>query len=405
MQYRWTKKYEFFFFLLLLSIVFARVLANFNNFNYSISVWLPVVFIPVSLLYGLGTLKIKKSINTVKIESILYILIIGFLVSVPFLQMIFFQNLIDSEGRYSHNYILVTSSLAVSWMLAGSVVAKVESSLAINVILLFYFILSLFYLYTGLDGGYFIDYYSLSSLRNDDIKIHHLSLTEPLTYIIFLTLSFFIKKNYIKWLALLLMTYIMLALGGRVSFFSFVFTIFFYEFLISDKRFFLAKLSFIIFILLIIIYSLKGLFIDSDAYKKIFFEGGIGQDSSLEARLDFFSDFNNGILSQFLIGNVNYFIERHNTLGSYAHNILSVFQFYGTLSFLTIIYTFYYIFKKIFYYKIYESLSPIDTFGFLLLVYSFISILVGKAVLFSPMWFVIGFWLIRLRLFKVKNYV
>src|SRR5690554_5376110 len=111
-----TLKAEFFLFLLVYIILFARVLSNINLFDNSLAVVFPVAIIPFGFIYLLLTAKKINGFN-VNINSFLFYFILLFLIFIPFLQNIFFVNLIDSSNRSSHEFIWVISLLGISWIM------------------------------------------------------------------------------------------------------------------------------------------------------------------------------------------------------------------------------------------------------------------------------------------------
>ena len=382
-------------FLIFICIIMLRVLANFNLFNYPNSVILPVLFIPIFLISLLFNPIKSINLNSIRKGGVLFFLILTNLVCIPIFQFIFFDNLIDELGRSSFDYITTISSLCISWFLIGCIISKIK-----EISLFHYFIISLstlisFYLmFTSYNGQPFVDYYYISSLRSDGIKIQHLSLTEPLTFILFLFLSVTYKTK-IKWVSILFFLFLFFSLGGRTAFFCAAFTILIYELIISNILKYSIKLLSAIALSAISFVLFN--FSSNMFFDKLFFKGGLESDESYKGRVEFLFDFFDGFLSQIAIGYPNFFIEKHNDLGTYSHNILSILQFYGFILFFVVIYAMSFIIKNIIKYKTFDSKNVLDVFGVLLFIYVLLSILTGKAVLFGPLWFVLGFLLFRLK--------
>lgn len=397
-----TLKAEFFLFLLVYIILFARVLSNINLFDNSLAVVFPVVIIPFGFIYLLLTAKKINGFN-ININSFLFYFILLFLIFIPFLQNIFFVNLIDSFNRSSHEFIWVISLLGISWIIAGAILGSINGLSKglkfINLIFFFMFFLILFY---SLNKGVFIDYIFLTGLRSDGIKVHHLSLTEPLMLVFYMIIAQFYNSKY-KWLIILIILYWMFALGGRVAFFCFIFSILIYEFFNENKINFFLKISIIAslstYIVLFLVSNLDNIF----AFNKLFFSQGVGNDESFQSRLELFDNFSRNILSQLVIGNTNSLISNEGGLGSYVHNILSVIQFYGLIPFLIVIFSFLYIIKYIYIYRLYKEQEILSIFGVLFFMYTLLSVIVGKAVLFSSLWFILGFWFFKLKNMQVSK--
>lgn len=386
-------------FFLFIFVIFLRILANYNFFNYQISVVLPVIFIPVFFLVFYKKL-INLNINKINKEFFIFFLIVFNIIFVQIFQFILYDNLTDENGRNTFDFMLAISLLAISWFLMGGVFSRLEISNNYYKIYTLIIISFLGILMFGSLNGIFVDYYYLTSIRMDDIKIHHLSLTEPLTYILFLFLALGYTSK-LKWIYIFITIFTFLSLGGRTAFFCLILTIFLYELFLSNIFIFKIK---IIFFMLMSIFSLSFLNLENNIFfDKIFFKDGLSSDASFKGRLEFLLEFFEGFIGQVAIGNPNFFIYKHNDFGTYTHNILSIFQFYGLGLFILIIFTIFYIVKNILNYKIIYSKNLLDIFGSLMLIYVILSMLVGKSVLFGPFWFILGFFLLRLNFLKEKN--
>ncbi|AVH15438.1 hypothetical protein [Acinetobacter indicus] len=397
MNIRFVFSFEKFLYFFILLILLIRVLSNINIFDNSLAVIFPVAIIPLGLFYLIiNSGKIKD--NRLNLNSFLFIAICLFLLIIPIFQNLFLDNLVDGFDRYSHNFIWVVSLLGLAWIIAGGIFGSIQDSTVFFKYLNFvFFIIFCYLLIYSLNGGIFIDYQFLTNLRNDDIKIHHLSLTEPLMLVFYMIIAQFYNSKY-KWLFILIVLFLMFSLGGRVAFFCYIFSILIYEFLISKKLNYFFKISLISFISIYMLVFLSSDLDDTFALEKLFLSKGLNNDESFQSRMQFFHDFFNGFLSQIIIGNPNFLIYTRNDLGSYAHNILSVFQFYGLIPFILIMFSLFYIIRKFLVLKLFRSSDVFIIFGILFFIYTTLSVIVGKAVLFSSLWFILGFWF-----FKFKN--
>lgn len=389
-------------FTIFILVLLTRILANFNLFNYGLSVVLPLVFIPLYFIYNFKNLA-KINFRTLPKEYFLFILLVLGVIIPTVLQSVILDNLTDITGRDTFDFMVVIGSLSLSWLCIGSVISDIEkinkSASYLILILLFYI---LYLLSSSMNNTILVDYYYLSELRADDIVIQHLSLTEPLTYILFLVLALGYTKK-IKYVYMLLVTLMFFALGGRTAFFCLLLTLFIYELINSKLINFLLKI-FLLFILTIFISFFALVDFESNIFlDKIFFSEGLDSDASYTSRMELFFDFFDGFLEQFVIGNPNFLINKYNNLGSYIHNVLSVFQFYGFFTFAIVIYNIYYISINIINHKIFRSKNSMDIFGVLMFIYAVLALLIGKAVNFGPFWFILGFWLFRLKKITTKN--
>lgn len=399
MTYR--KKYSALFVIFII-VLLSRVLANFNLFNYSLSVIMPLIFIPLFFIYNFEGV-FKVDFRTIPKEYFLFILLF-FGIAIPtVLQFIILDNLTDINGRETFDFMMAIGSLSISWMLIGSIISDVQGfnkNQYYLISIVFFYILYL--LSSSINYTILVDYYYLTKLRADDIVIQHLSLTEPLTYILFLFLALGYNKKT-KYIYILLIVTVFFSLGGRTALFSLLLTLIFYEVINSKMLNLLFKIVFVFILTISLsVFSLfdfeSNIFID-----KILLTKGLESDASYESRMELLLDFFEGFLSQFAIGNPNLLIYKYNNLGSYVHNILSVYQFYGFFTFSIVLYNIYYVSTKLFKHKIFLSKNSLDIFGVLMFIYAVLSLLTGKAVSFGPFWFILGFWLFRLKKITEKS--
>lgn len=385
-----------FIYLFVVTIISVRVFSNLNFFSYPLAVLAPVLIIPLGFLYLMPKIMVlsKPKIN---INIFLFYLILSFLLLIPILQGAFLDNLFDNASRSSHQYVWTISLLALSWIFAGAVIGCIKNiTFFFEYVTYIGFLVFTICLIYALNGNFFIDYHFLSGLRSDGIKIHHLSLTEPLMLIFFMVLAF-LYNTKLKWIAISTILFFMFALGGRVAFFCYILAILIYELLSSNIYKYLIKFLFIAAIGVYFFIMISTNLSDNFQFNKLFLSDGLEGDESFKGRMQFFYDFSDGALSQIVIGNPNFLINRHNDLGTYAHNILSLFQFYGLIPFIVIMYCLFFIIKKIYVLKLHKSDDVLIRFGILFFIYTFTSVLLGKAILFSSLWFILGFWLFKLR--------
>lgn len=381
---------------LFMLVLILRIFSNFNLFNYQMSVVLPIIFIPTFFFFYYKEI-IKINLREIPKEVFLFSCIIINIIFVQFSQFMFYDNMVDENGRNTFDFMLAISLLAISWFLIGGILSKFEIFNQYNkFFIIFVFSLSCILTLDSFDG-LFVDYYQLTAIRNDDIKIHHLSLTEPLTYIIFLLLAMGYTSK-LKWIYVFLAILTFLSLGGRTAFFCLVSTIFLYELLLSNTLIFQVK---IVISTLISFLLLTALNIENNIFfEKLFFKDGLSSDSSFKGRIEFLSDFFDGVTGQFAIGNPNFFIYKHNDFGTYSHNILSIYQFYGIILFILVLYVINHIARRIYFLKLIYSKNLLDVFGILMFIYVILSMLLGKSVLYGPFWFILGFFLLRLNSLK-----
>lgn len=386
-------------------LTILKVMAHLNQFSFSLSVLLPLILLPLSLIYLLKQPLMISNLSSIKEGHLLFILIIAFITITPLLHLIFTENIIDNNGTSSHEYMITVTGIILPALMTGAAFAYFKNlSRFLILTLICTLITCTLYLVQTMNGGFFVDYYYLRSIRQDGIPINHLSLTESLIFLFFMVLAIVWNKNKIKWPILLFITFLFFSLGGRVAFFSFLATVITFEFLTSKLEATLYRLPLILIAPLLFFIIFQDDLADNAYYNKLFFASGLENDPSYQARLELSDSFRNGFIDQFLIGNINTIIETNGSVGSYAHNILSVFQFYGLIPFTIIIYTYYYIFKNFISLKLYLSNSNFQIFASIILIYSFLSFFIGKALIFTPIWLAVGYWLMKIPIDKTSRF-
>ena len=119
-----------------------------------------------------------------------------------------------------------------------------------------------------------------------------------------------------------------------------------------------------------------------------------GEDGSLNARGDLFIKSLEHLPKSILYGDPTYIAYEAGSMGSYIHNILSMWQFFGLLPFILIlvIYARALLIMKNRMEK--GDLTVMEEFACMILIYSSVSIVLSKSVVFYWMWFSAGYWML-----------
>ena len=142
--------------------------------------------------------------------------------------------------------------------------------------------------------------------------------------------------------------------------------------------------------------GLESGFIDTEnrAVRQMVFMDGVEADSSFQGRSALLMSGLQDLPAQFLYGDFTLTVKRIGYFGGYIHSILSAWQMYGFFVLVAIV-TGLAICVVRARAAMRDDPSPATLFGTFMLVYVVICAIVAKSALWVPMWFVLGFWLLR----------
>lgn len=177
--------------------------------------------------------------------------------------------------------------------------------------------------------------------------------------------------------------------GGRASFYIGVGSILVYELLFVTARWRVAA-----FVLLgSALGALLALWlnIDLEQVEKMLFLRGLEADSSFLERSDALERELKMFPAQAAIGDPGLIVKEYGSIGIYIHNILSAWQFCGSLPFVGLLALLLYLLPRVQSFAKADQ-SPMATFSTLCFIYAVIGSLVAKYVGFFHLWFALGFW-------------
>jgi len=322
---------------------------------------------------------------------LLMVLVCSLLFSVT-LQYFFLDELIDNRGVSSRDFPRLVLAGGVIWMACGCAVQaiKKESSFYFSSALLVFLMISVF---SNLSDGLIISYAALSEDRSDGLELNHLVLGESAAFLLILSFSFAPQKWRTPFF--LIGIFILFSLGGRTALFTYFLAIGIYLFLKGKLLGFLPRfLPWVLAIAALGLVFFSNSFNDEKIARMLLLDG-VGADDSVIAREYYFEEGLRGLSSQIVMGDAGFMIRQFGGIGTYIHNLLSAWQFYGVLPF--IIFSVSLLWVGAFIWKNRRTFSsPIDDFGVIFFIYAGISILAGKSIVYFSFWFVLGFWLFRM---------
>lgn len=320
-----------------------------------------------------------------------FVLPVALLVTVSF-QIFSFENVLDEFGRASHGYLIQTTFVILAWFYAGGLVASKEWSKFARkwpIYLIFFSLLMMVLLVTNF--GLSIPY---SSFQEDGAfeVMNHLLLAEYMLLICYAAYVF--SGALYRPIVFFLMAYIMFAGGGRASFLIGIVSVFVYEYFYGERRVFWL-ICFLVFVLVLFVGT-KVDFSD-EAFQYMLFSSGVDQDNSYIGRVSQVEAGIGNLINQVFFGDVSFLVKRFNNLGSYIHNFISVWQFYGFFVFSLCLWLVFCATKKLSWALRSGRFSVMDSFFLLVFIYSIISVLFVKHVGFSSFWYALGYWVLQSR--------
>ncbi len=388
------------FFITFFLMCYFQIFAVFFGFDFKISSY----FILCNFFFALLIL-FKELINREIIKffpryMFLYLLTLVSLVSLVLFYNLTIEEKFDYKGRGSISNINSYSLGIIAWSVIGSsfyfCLDQYKSfNKNIIVIVVFTFLVFVF----AARGIVPFNYFNLN--QNREIGLDHLVLGSFLIYIIIYTQS--LAEKYWIYPIFLLNLLILYISGGRADLFIFfISSLLYYTFFYKNKVIgvlFLIIVSLLIALFLLLntvgLYTLQGV----DRFFSIF----SSTDSSGEVRSEIFRSNIIDLPNKILVGNPNYLIDQYNNLGEYIHNILSIWEFYGFIFFLLILYVISSNLKFLIINKQDISKESNGRFACFSLIFVFLSIIAAKSVFYYPFWFVLGFWFFYKSFYQVRT--
>ena len=305
------------------------------------------------------------------------------------LQVLGRDNLRDEVGRYSHEFLIQNSIVVATWFFAGASAVYCDYKVS-RFFATFLLVLLVFLVLFATNFGFVIPYSSFEEEGSFEV-MNHLLLAEYMIFICFLGYS--ASSNlFIRIVTFFGFCYVMFSGGGRSSFLIGMFSILVYEFLFGDRKFFfLAICAF--FLSLVVFVSVIDL--SDPAVQRMLMADGLEKDGSYEGRYEQFQVGLENLWRQFFFGDVSMYVIKFNHLGTYMHNFLSVWQYYGFFVFVLLGFLTY---KSARLMGAFMKSGPcgfVEKYFGILLIYSIVSVLVSKYVGFGAFWYAIGYWLLR----------
>lgn len=306
-------------------------------------------------------------------------------------QWIAYGEVIDSNGFSSVKFPQFVFLTGLVWMLCGACVQRlrIAKSPLLAICTVAFLAVAI---YSASKGELVISYSSLAETRSDNLELSHLVVGESSVFL--LALAFALTPVSLRPFVSAAAIVLLFSLGGRTALFTYIIAWLLYLILmrsLSRAMFYLGLAG--IVVLVAVLFS--GIDLNDSAVGRMLLVGGVEADESVQARDALLLEGLRLLPKQFFVGNPGLLIENSGGLGTYIHNLLSSWQFFGFLPFFLFLCSVIIIFVYIF--RIRRRLAgSVDDFGVFLFLIAAVSILTAKSIIYFHFWFVIGFWLFRI---------
>ena len=337
----------------------------------------------LALLYARGAVATRS-------EVFGYFLMLLLMMIVLVQQSVLTTN-IDFDGVNTLRVIHAATTVSIVWMLIGGAVSMFRLRESFVLAVLLAGALLMMFLVNAQDG-FSVTYREIK----DDVgttNVSHITLEKFVVPTLALAYALSSRAR----LPVVLMAFVTLFLmSGRTSFAAFLLAFL----VMSLQGRALRNFSMIVVAVLLIGVSVRlGLesgFIDTEnkAVRQMVFMDGLEGDNSFVGRRELLLGGLKDLPAQFLFGDFTLTVERFGKFGTYIHNLLSAWQMYGFFALSAIVAALVVCVVRA-RAAMRRDPSPATVFGTFMLVYVIIGAIVAKSALWSPLWFVLGFWLLR----------
>jgi len=253
--------------------------------------------------------------------------------------------------------------------------------------------IGLFYLFAGAASKLLLDYYKLKVALNN-FNFSHLLIAE---WVVFLLVgSYAFAGRYFRTLIIIVAVVALFSLQGRSST-LFTATSFMLFGLLTERSRFLVTLALGATILGLLYYfvPIETLVEDTNQFqldRMLLTEDTL--DDSLEDRTSILWFSISHLPTMAWFGDPTFLAEKAFTMGSYIHNLLSVWQFFGLIPLIIMVVMIFKSLRIMLRTILSGSPSVMDEAAAILLIYATISVIFSKSIVFHWIWFSVGYWML-----------
>jgi len=308
-------------------------------------------------------------------------------------QYAFVGSMNDLDGIDTFTFTFNMLANSVFWLFAGASMALCRLRTSLLRALLLMLAVALIVAHATDESGLFVNYGKIIE-ESELQRLSHLTVAEFAVFLIFIS---YVSARRLRVVVFLVGVAVLFSLGGRSSLYFTIFSVAVYEVLRGGVRLrvFGALTSLAIAIAILFFLALHFNLLDEDSkfVQQMLFTEGIVQDESYAERQYINSTALGMLTKQVLFGDPTLIASHYGYIGSYLHNLLSAWQFFGLPTFAVMVALLWASWKRM-RVALAESPSPIVQVGSLLLIYTLVSVIFSKYVGFRFLWVSIGFWMV-----------
>jgi len=308
-----------------------------------------------------------------------------------FAQRIFLESYVSPDGVEVNARTFDFWGTSILWLAVGGACSsfQVKENTMLSVVIIV--VMSLAFM-NDLNDQLMIDWSNVN-YEADIQNMSHLGMEQFV--IIPLAFAFALGPN-VRWLAIVCGVFFLYSMGGRTSLVMFIATVVFLSLRNNPVKnmLMLCAVSFVVWVGAIYTFASINIDFENQFVRDIFFMDGLGGDGSFRARMDYIQVNVNNFTDQFLFGDPALIVKQHGIFGGYIHNLLSAWEYYGFFVFVAFILLLSYCYRRMAV-TLHNDRSPMHVFGAFMLLYVIGSVIISKSVLWTLLWFTLGFWLLK----------
>lgn len=341
----------------------------------------------------------SKYVDLLKNKNVIYLSLLCFFVFIALMmQRALGVDTIDSMGRSAYGFAFSAFLVSFVWMLAGAAFQfydfKKNNFLSILIVLLLAFLIS-----RNVVDGLVISYWEINLAMGSDTATHLLIGDYVLFFVV---LSLALAGTNLRLVIFPVLLIVLFAVGSRTIFYLFALCWILHYLIFVNFRVGTIYFSTFVFVLIGFVVPYLALTESDQLLSRMLFSDGLESDDSFADRIRLLIDALSILGDQALYGGLAIIADNFGTIGAYMHNVLSAWQFYGFIPFVLILILFFSISKHLWLNRRNLTLR-VDYFGSLMFVYVLFASLLSRSVAYNLMWFIFGFWVMKISLNKYAS--
>lgn len=302
------------------------------------------------------------------------------------------MDVIDQENVSSWSYTFFMWVFNVFHFFAGASCHRVKQKKSNTVAVVFLLFVAV-PLWFALDGKLFLDYYQMRiDLENPSFS--HLYISEWCVFLFICAYGF--SHGALRPVVIVITFVCLFSLQGRSSTFLAFSSMLMFLFLLDGKRAILTSVGIVLTAALVFwLAPVNEILLDSNTGKleRMILTDNVN-DSSAEGRSQIMQMSAKHLPNSILFGDPTFIAEEAHRMGSYMHNGLSMWQFFGLLPFLLMVVILVRANLSMWRRIRAGNLTVMEEIASVLLIYVSVSVLLSKSINFYWLWFAMGYWML-----------